>query len=416
MRMRAQCYMFLEDSFRDDKYWLCNNHKRIEMKKKTVSEVLFVLLLMGALLLVGLLQGAGPLSEVYTYSLQVGQYDGYNVHGPWTGLMRENGTSIGPWDTPSVFGWPDHVEADFLWFTWGWMQWEYPLSIPTGSKIESIKYTVEISSEHSHYVTVWPSDLTVIINSVEIHTWVIPGDPGYESYGNNRFGLQENHLEVWNSQYGWLCTWTVDDTGTYFEYQFTEGDMARAKVSDIEVEDLNLVPGDAVIIELSIPYDDPNPHGGINIYGDTWGDYDFDPTISVVYVPLIEATIDIAPDTLHLMSQGRWITCYIELPEGYDVSDIDVSTVLLNDSIPVSLLDVPAPDPVPTTIGDYDDDGTPDLMVKFDRAMVLAFILSQRNTSGVVTLTITGNVNGTPFEGTGTVRVLMGGGGTGRRK
>ncbi len=132
--------------------------------------------------------------------------------------------------------------------------------------------------------------------------------------------------------------------------------------------------------------------------------------------PAISATIDNDPGTLNLRSGGQWVTCYIELPDGYDVADIDVSTVMLNDTIPVALLDVPVPDPVPTEIGDYDNDTIPDLMVKFDRAMVSAFILSQRITNGFVTLTITGEVNGAPFEGTGTIRVLMGGGGTGRRK
>ena len=116
--------------------------------------------------------------------------------------------------------------------------------------------------------------------------------------------------------------------------------------------------------------------------------------------PVISAAIDIDPDTLNLKSKGKWITAYIELPEGYDVSDIDVSTVMLNDTIPVSLLDVPAAEPVPTEIGDYDEDGIPDLMVKFDRAMVDSFICNQGITYDEVSLTITGELfDGTPFEG-----------------
>jgi hypothetical protein len=114
----------------------------------------------------------------------------------------------------------------------------------------------------------------------------------------------------------------------------------------------------------------------------------------------VTAIIDIHPHTLNLKSKGKWITCYIELPDGYDVGDIDFSTVMLNDTIPVSLLDVPAPDPVPTEIGDYDGDGIPDLLVKFDRAEVMALL-----SVGEATLTITGEVAGTPFEGSDTVRV-----------
>jgi hypothetical protein len=113
----------------------------------------------------------------------------------------------------------------------------------------------------------------------------------------------------------------------------------------------------------------------------------------VVYpVESVLATIDVDPDTLNLKSRGQWITAYIELPEGYDVSDIDVSTVMLNTEIQAEIH--------PTEIGDYDTDGIPDLMVKFDRAEVMALL-----SVGEATLTITGEVDGTPFEGSDTIRV-----------
>lgn len=130
----------------------------------------------------------------------------------------------------------------------------------------------------------------------------------------------------------------------------------------------------------------------------------------------LPATIDVDPNTLNLRSGGQWVTGYIELPEGYDVSDIDVSSVMLNDTIPVSLLDVPAPDPVPTEIGDHDADGIPDLMVKFDRAMISELILSHCITDDQATLTITGEVGGTPFSGEDTIEVILGAGGSKSRK
>jgi hypothetical protein len=128
--------------------------------------------------------------------------------------------------------------------------------------------------------------------------------------------------------------------------------------------------------------------------------------VKLVLEKVASATIDIHPDTLNLKSKGKWITCYIELPEGYDASDIDVSTVMLNKTVPVSLLDVPAPKPVPTEIGDYDGDGIPDLMVKFDRTMVSELILSKGITYGDVTLTITGEVDGTFFADIDSIKVV----------
>jgi len=82
---------------------------------------------------------------------------------------------------------------------------------------------------------------------------------------------------------------------------------------------------------------------------------------------------------------------------------------MLNDTIPVSLLDLPAPEPVPTEIGDYDNDTIPDLMVKFSRTEVASWIFDDLGIQyGNVTLTITGELfDGTLFEGTDTVKVLF---------
>jgi len=120
------------------------------------------------------------------------------------------------------------------------------------------------------------------------------------------------------------------------------------------------------------------------------------------------AEVDIDPDTLNLKSHGEWISCYIELPEDYSVENIEVSTILLNDTIGVD-------SEAPTQIGDYDSDGTEDLMVKFDRAEIIEWLGTgdygeDTEKSVEVTLTITGEVMGvepSPFEGSDSVKVLL---------
>jgi hypothetical protein len=116
----------------------------------------------------------------------------------------------------------------------------------------------------------------------------------------------------------------------------------------------------------------------------------------------IKATIDFDPDTLSLKSKGKWVTVYIELPEGYDVNDINVGTVMLNYRVPA--------EPRPTGVGDHDDDGIPDLMVKFDRAAVQRIL----PVGDEVKVTVTGQVEGErrvvvagiPFEGSDFIRVI----------
>jgi len=119
---------------------------------------------------------------------------------------------------------------------------------------------------------------------------------------------------------------------------------------------------------------------------------------------LVSASLDVDPNALNLRSKGGWITAYIELPEGYDVNDIDVSTVRLNDAFSVDT-DAPA------NIWDYDGDGVLDLMVKFNRTELISYLYSVLEIRlKTVALTISGQlVDGTSFEGSDVIRAILAG-------
>ncbi|UCE36081.1 MAG: DUF3344 domain-containing protein [Thermoplasmata archaeon] len=110
--------------------------------------------------------------------------------------------------------------------------------------------------------------------------------------------------------------------------------------------------------------------------------------ILCVQSDVLDASIDIDPDTINLKSKGKWITAYITLDSPYDVKDIDIGTVLLENTIPAEWGDV---------------QGTT-LMVKFDRKEVQDFIGGPNED---VDLTVKGELNdGTEFEGSDTIRVI----------
>jgi hypothetical protein len=113
----------------------------------------------------------------------------------------------------------------------------------------------------------------------------------------------------------------------------------------------------------------------------------------------ISATAEFPIAMLNLKSRGRLVGCYIELPEGYSLEDINVSTIMLNNTVPVDL-------EAPISIGDYDNDNIPDLMVNFNRTEVIEFISSQHIRFSNVTITLTGSLHdGTSFEANAVITV-----------
>ena len=108
----------------------------------------------------------------------------------------------------------------------------------------------------------------------------------------------------------------------------------------------------------------------------------------------ITATIRISPQTLNSKSNGRWVTVQIELPQGYSEADIDISTIRLDDVVKPE-----------TTKGS--EEGK--MVVKFSRADVITHIQDTYGSTGSkfsdITLTITGEVGGTTFQGSATIRV-----------
>jgi len=109
----------------------------------------------------------------------------------------------------------------------------------------------------------------------------------------------------------------------------------------------------------------------------------------------IEATVDIKPDTINLNRKGRWITAYITLPEGYNVSDFDRSTILLEGIFRPEWSNI--------------EDGK--LMAKFDSAPVIDYLWDRLyhmgGSRGYLELTVRGQLtNGVDFVGSDTVAIM----------
>ena len=104
---------------------------------------------------------------------------------------------------------------------------------------------------------------------------------------------------------------------------------------------------------------------------------------------MYDAVVRVTPRTLNLKSNGRWISATIGLPDGcgYTASDIDVSSILLND-------EVQAEHPSSPKCGEF--------KVKFSRAEAAGIL----PVGDSVEIKITGSVGAGEFEGFDTIRVI----------
>ncbi|HQE84601.1 MAG TPA: hypothetical protein PLM14_16495 [Candidatus Hydrogenedentes bacterium] len=150
---------------------------------------------------------------------------------------------------------------------------------------------------------------------------------------------------------------------------------------------------------LLIEYDDSAeviPSGMAGMYSE--GPFGlFDNFILLAGVP--PETVELHPKTLNLQSKIDYITCYIELPGFDDVADIDRSTILLAGGVPAEA--------EPWNVDDRDQDGEPDLMVKFDRLLATDLVPL---TVGDHNLAVTWyTLDGRPFKARATIRVISAG-------
>lgn len=236
--------------------------------------------------------------------------------------------------------------------------------MPSDVAVNSITNRIYVSHANSNEVWVIDGATDAIVATIPV---------GPEGYTHRRIAVnpQTNKIYVINS---------ADDI-VYLIDGFTNSLIAAVPVGDAPA-DLDINPDTGYIYVANAK----------------------DGTVSVI-TELISATIDIHPDTLNLNSKGKFITSYIELPEGYYVEDIDIDSVTLTKMNDV-LLDPPLYTVGSSRIGDYDEDGNTDLMMQFDRQELIPVL-----EVGDVVITVTGELlDGPMFQGTDTIRVIDRGG------
>lgn len=132
--------------------------------------------------------------------------------------------------------------------------------------------------------------------------------------------------------------------------------------------------------------------------------------MALIDIELIEADILYYPKTFNLKND-QYVAAYIVLPQAYSVGDIDVKSMKLSVSVDPQLnkgFGKYISSELNPAIGDYDIDGVPDMLVKFDGHALIKLIGQEKVIDQEIYLTTTGLlIDGkTQFTGTNIIRVI----------
>ena len=208
-------------------------------------------------------------SNIYTSSIRIGHYTNYDIY-PTCGLASASHL-IGEVDDVRYFSHPERYDAEILWFTKGYIDYNVPNFIPAGQKITRLTFSFEISSEAPGGNNDWPSDISFYLNGTPIGSWTSPGD------FNDKRGLFTPSwwFDNWN-QYGLSKMLVVSKNGSFID---------GLKISDTTIDDLNLDYRSSITLRFAVNEDTAHV-GGLTLYGRSFGNYAEDIEASIKYAPI----------------------------------------------------------------------------------------------------------------------------------
>jgi predicted transcriptional regulator len=198
--------------------------------------------------------------DLIEVSMPLGLYTQFELTAP-CGLCSKEGI-IGLLDVPDTFLEPDRMKAGLLWFTHGFVEYQFPNNtMLKKAKPRALEFSMELSSEVPGTSANWPSDIFLQVNGVDVGTWTSPGD-----FGDKRGTYTPDWWKLAGSQYGKLKNWRINGEGSFID---------GVKISNVTLDDLVIHQHRSIRMRIGVHEDADHP-GGINIFGRGFGNYDQD--------------------------------------------------------------------------------------------------------------------------------------------
>lgn len=204
--------------------------------------------------------------KVERIHMPIGNFVDYHVE-PTCGIISQEGY-IDVEDEPAIFYNPRRIEAKLIWLGNGYLEYRFPNATLKKNDLKSLKVSAELCSEDHEYNLDFPSDITLWVNAIEVGTWTCPSD-----FGGRRGKLNPAWWPDQNTQYGMLKTWSIDENGCYLD-----GEPSTKK----NLKEFRLEENDYISVKIGIK-EDAKHQGGINLFGDSFGDYPQNIVMKLIY-------------------------------------------------------------------------------------------------------------------------------------
>ena len=192
-----------------------------------------------------------------TLSLPIGSYSSAQDIRPECGIVSEHAW-IGESNAPRTFYHPDRFNAQMLWFESGELEYRFSLGEISPDQVESLEFTMEVSSNAPMYRDDFKSDIFVSVCGHELGVWTSPGD-----YGGRPGRFNPSWWSDTSSQYGLLKTWRIDEYGSTLD---------GTALSSVKLSDLHLDQQDYISLRIGV-HADAQHVGGLNLFGEKFGDF-----------------------------------------------------------------------------------------------------------------------------------------------
>ena len=180
-------------------------------------------------------------SNVLAQTIPLGGYSQAEGIMPTCGLASRE-MIIGEMDVPGMFYSPERFHAQLLWFRQGALEYRFAFPHMDMMEIDWLEMSFEACSEAPMHRDPWKSDIAVSINGRQLGVWTCPCDCG---------GRQGKLTPGW---------WPALST------QF------GLRLSGVTIGDLRLGEEPCIRVRIEVPPDAQNV-GGINLFGEFFGDY-----------------------------------------------------------------------------------------------------------------------------------------------